>query len=333
MPEFQVYLENNERLISRWFRLVSNPRSKLYGRHRAPDLVDERTIEKAKAFFSTWDDATIRPTIFKDVWIVKTSSKELLKRRMPKFVMAIDDDPNFHQALTIYQKGLTKKSVQVLPKLPPIRADLKQRFNLECMMEGVKGRSLIASNDSIWAEMPAVTIVAESPKTVFSSTFSRKNDASYQNYFVNVYLWDPGIRTPLKEREFARFGRASPDLTIKRIDEFAVLITGLNKRRIKKGKKPLGFLNYFLYQNPQAFRRKKIKSADYPNSPTFWSANIGLGRVDFDHLEKCANRLLKPPLPLWKWALVNVFKLIGVNLFKDYSGCSIKEVPKEDIKE
>lgn len=312
MLEFQVYLKNNESLITKYFHSVSNPRMKGYGHHKEVPLIDDEVLEKAKAFFSEWDGAILRPTIFKDVLLVQTTSKELSKRRLPKFVRAIDDDPNFHEALDIYKKALTKKSVQVLPKLPPIRGDLKHRLNLECMIEGIRGRSMIASNDSIWAEMPAVTVVAESPKTVFSSTFSRKDQAPYQNYFVNVYLWDPSIRTPLKEREFSRFGRASPDLTIKRIDDFAHLIKGLNKSRVKRGEKPLGFLNYFLYQNPQAFRRKKIKEAEYPNSPTFWSANIGLGRLDFDHLEKCANRLLEPPLPLWKWAFVNFLSLFGI---------------------
>lgn len=311
MLEFQVYLRNKESLITRYFRAVSNPRCKLYGAHKEIEVIDPHIVSKAKEYFSHWENAQMRSTIFPDVFIVHTTSKELSQRKLPKFIKAIDDDPNFKESVEIFKKEKHKKSVQILPKLPPIRKDLKHRLNLECMIEGIKGRSVIASNDSIWAEMPAVTIVAESPKTVFSSTFSRKLQAPYQNYFVNVYLWDPSIRTPLKQREFSRFGRASPDITIKRIEDFAKLISEINKSRSLAGKKPLGFLNYFLYQNPQAFRRKKIKEADYPNSPTFWSANIGLGRLDFDHLEKCANRLLEPPLPLWRWALVNLFRLFG----------------------
>ncbi len=309
MLEFQVYLKNNEPLITRCFHSVSNPRKKTYGTHREFSSIDEDVVKQAKRYFSDWEGATVRTTIFKDVLLVQTTTKELNKRRLPKFVQAIDDDPNFKEALDLYVKALTQKSVQVLPKLPPIRSDLKQRLNLECMLEGIRGRSLIASNDSIWAEMPSVTIVAETPKTVFSSTFSRKSHAPYQHYFVNIYLWDPSIRSPLRERNFSRFGRASPDLTIKRIEDFANLIASFNKFRVQEGQKPLGFLNYFLYQNPQAFRRRKTERADYPNSPTYWSANIGLGVVDFDHLEKCAKRLLKPPLPLWRWAFLNFLTL------------------------
>ena len=314
MLEFQVYLKNQESLITKYFHSVSNPRIKHYGAHKNVEVIRKEIVTKAKEHFSRWENAVIRPTIFPDVLIVQTTSKELSQRKLPKFVKAIDDDPCFKEAVELYKQALHNKSVQILPKLPPIRKDLKQRLNLDCMIEGIKGRSMIASNDSIWAEMPAVTVVAESPKTIFSPTFSRKEHAPYQNYFVNVYLWDPSIRTPLKQRKFSRFGRASPDITINRVEDFAKLINQLNKLRVQHGKKPLGFLNYFLYQNPQAFRRKKIKEADYPNSPTFWSANIGLGRLDFEHLEKCANRLLEPPLPLWKWAFVNFVRLFGYNL-------------------
>ncbi len=315
MPEFQVYLKNNERLITKWFHQVSNPRSKVYGSHREISVIDEAIVERARRFFSMGEGTFVRTTLFKDVLLVNTSFKELIKRGLPKYVQSIDDDPHFHATLEEYQKTLNHNSVQILPKLPPIRADLKRRLNLECMIEGLKGRSMIASNDSIWAEMPAVTVVAESPKTVFSSTFSRKDYAPYQNYFVNVYLWDPEIRTPLKSRQFSRFGRASPDLTIKKIDDFAQLVTSLNQKRAIKGAKPLGFLNYFLYQNPQAFKRVSGQEAEYPESPTFWSANIGLGKLDFEHLEKCANRLLSPPLPLWKWAWVNFLTLFKIKHF------------------
>lgn len=309
MPEYQVYLKRAEARIAKRFYRVANPRSKWYGKHSRVEPISDEMVERAKAYFATWPGTTIGTTIFKDVLLLRTTSKELAKRRLPSWIETIDDDPHFHQALEIYQQAQQNTSVQILPKLPPVREDLKRRLNLECMLEGIFGRSLIASNDSIWAEMPAVTIVAETPKTIFSSTFSRKATAPYQHYYVNTYLWDPVIQTPLRGREFSRFGRASPDLTIKKIEEFASLISALNQKRVKQHQPPLGFLNYFLYQNPQAFRRKRIRDADYPNSPTFWSANIGLGRIDFDHLQKCANRLINPPLPLWKWAWVNLVSL------------------------
>ncbi len=311
VPEFQVYLKNNEPLITKWFHRIANPRNKIYGSHREISVIDEDAAQRARLFFSKWEVTTVRTTMFKDVLVVNTSSKELAKWRLPRFVLSIDDDPNFQVAVDEYQKSLSHYSVQILPKIPPIRADLKRRLNLECMLEGLKGRSMIASNDSIWAEMPAVTVVAQSPRTVFSSTFDRKEHAPYQDYFVNVYLWDPEIRTPLRSRKFARFGRASPDLTIKRIDDFAQLISSLNQKRAQRGVNPLGFLNYFLYQNPQAFDREYSKEVEYPDSPTFWSANMGLGKLDFEHLEKCADRLLSPPLPLWKWAWVNFISLFN----------------------
>ena len=105
----------------------------------------------------------------------------------------------------------------------------------------------------------------------FSTRFNRSKATSWQEQAVQKYLSTaPGLPPPTF---FPKEGRAVPDVsalgegyqtvvnggveavggTSAATPAFAAMVSLLNEARAKQGKPPMGFLNPFLYQNPQAF--------------------------------------------------------------------------------
>ena len=82
------------------------------------------------------------------------------------------------------------------------------------------------------------------------------------------------------------------------LQAFAGMVSILNDARIAKGKKPLGLLNPFLYQNPDAFTDVTIGSDKWGrgggtlpygfNCSVGWDPVTGLGTPKFAALLKAA---------------------------------------------
>ncbi|THH32219.1 hypothetical protein EUX98_g1971 [Antrodiella citrinella] len=137
----------------------------------------------------------------------------------------------------------------------------------------------------------------------FSNVFTQ---LSYQASAVSAYLSALGNTNSGK---FTKTGRAYPDMsaigdgveivlsgkttsvsgTSCSSPIFASLISLINDRLIAEGKSPLGFLNPFLYANPQAFN--DITTGDNPGCNTNgfpakagWDPVTGLGTPNFPAL-------------------------------------------------
>ena len=149
----------------------------------------------------------------------------------------------------------------------------------------------------------------------FSSDFDRSN-ATWQEDQVSAYL-KLGDQLP-PSWAFTANGRATPDVsalgegfqvisngrvvpvggTSASTPLFAGLVSLINDVRVSKGKKPLGFLNPFIYSNPQAFTDITVgnNSKDetgYPSKYGFqctkgWDPVTGLGTPKFDAMLEAA---------------------------------------------
>ena len=106
-----------------------------------------------------------------------------------------------------------------------------------------------------------------------SDYYVRTSDATYQNDAVEAYLNNSDVKLP-PEHLWDRNGRGLPDVSAVGVD-FKVWTNGhpagvsgtsascpavagifalINDKLMEQGKKPLGFLNPFIYQNMDAFR-------------------------------------------------------------------------------
>ena len=149
----------------------------------------------------------------------------------------------------------------------------------------------------------------------FSSDFDRSN-ATWQENQVSAYL-KLGDQLP-PSWAFPANGRATPDVsalgegfqvisngqdmpvggTSASTPLFAGLVSLINDVRVSKGKKPLGFLNPFIYSNPQAFTDITVgnNSKDetgYPSKYGFqctkgWDPVTGLGTPKFGAMLEAA---------------------------------------------
>lgn len=289
--EFQVYLRNYEIKITKKFNKVTNPQCYQYGRYGDVVVVDPEIVAKAEAFFGAMDGVKFRKTIFPDVLVVQATRETLFGELLPKWVVGVESTSFFDSITTSFAKVVRRRSIEILPRVPKLSKLLKSRFHLECMIEGIRGRSLLAPADSVWAEMPSVTIFAESPTVIFSTFFKRGQTARYQHHYVNTYLWDPLVKRVVREIRFDSSGRASPDIYLEDVDVFLHYLRKRNRERLEKGLPTLGFLNPFFYQNAHAFKRPVTTEPLFPDSVALWSANRGLGLPHYFGLKEAIKTL------------------------------------------
>merc|ERR1712072_308179 len=154
----------------------------------------------------------------------------------------------------------------------------------------------------------------------FSSMFPQSPDAKWQSDDVANYLKVVPKGSPFPpEGSFPPTGRATPDVsalgegyqvlqsgrtsavggTSASAPAFAGIVSLLNEQRLNKGGKPLGFLNPFLYQNPDAFTdvtkgTNAIGRMTGPipygfNCTKGWDPATGIGTPKFDKLLAALN--------------------------------------------
>lgn len=286
MIDLQLYLPNDEHAILKKFRKISDPLHISYGLYEKCRVTSYISIEKARNFVLSIKGASFATTFFPDVVIAKVPTELFGKVKFPGWVISVESDKHFDEAISVFQRSASENCIGVISSLPRMSETLKKRINLECMCEGLRGRTLLTSIDSVAAEFPAVTVFSGSDKTLFSSVFSRKKYAPFQDSFVNIYLSDSQIRRDLLQVNFAKEGRASPDIFIEDLDSFLLFIQEINRLREKNQLPYMGYLNPTLYQNAYLFSRKSSGSSLFPTTYAIWSANRGLGKVDLKKLEK-----------------------------------------------
>lgn len=235
----------------------------------------------------------MKKTIFPDVLHVNVFDDPVDDIVFPSWMRIVKNDYTFTEVTDAYSKCQVEDQVLVLPKVAPMSKRLLKRFHMEFMLLGLQGVSVLASNDSMWGEIPSITILTLNySHTKFSTHFSRKETAIYQDELVNVYLRDPKYKKHFAEMEFAKKGRAFPDFLVKNIEEFAKLIRAINQKRPN----PLGFLNPILYKNAYMFkRRSRVYGGIFPTTTSVWSGGRGLGRIRFEDLEKISQSMQKKP--------------------------------------
>jgi hypothetical protein len=148
----------------------------------------------------------------------------------------------------------------------------------------------------------------------FSKHFSQDPSASWQEQAVHAYLNSVGSATLPPNGSFPVGGRATPDVsalgegyqvfnngdaisvggTSASAPAFASMVSLLNEARLNAGKPAMGFLNPFLYANPDAFTDVVHGSNKIDRSGgalaygfdcwTGWDPATGLGTPKFDKL-------------------------------------------------
>lgn len=289
--EFQVYLRNYEIKIAKKFERVTNPQSYQYARYGDFQVIDPKIVEKAVAFFEAMKGVHFSRTIFPDVLLVKAPREILFGELLPKWIVGVEQCPFFDSITKAFAEIVRNRSIEILPRVPKLPQILKNRLHLECMIEGLRGRSLLAPSDSIWAEMPSVTIFALTPTAVFSPFFKRSQTARYQHHYVNTYLWDPDVKRVARGLKFDPEGRASPDIYLENLEVFLHYLRKRNRERLEEGLPTLGFLNQFFYQNAHAFKRPLTSEPLFPDSVALWSANRGLGIPHYFGLKQAIKQL------------------------------------------
>ncbi len=298
--ELQVYLRNNEKKILRKFRSITNPFSWFYGSYSNLSVISQTKVEKAKSFFNSWKNTTLRESDFPDVFILQTTRKELRQHKLPRFVERLESDRNFEKAALVWRNLREKDAVVTLPKMPSMTHHLKNRYNLECMLKGISGITILCSVDNVLGDLPALTAFSNGSAPKFSEAFYRRGNADYQHSLVNIYLSDPGAQEEFRSMSFQNKGRASPDIFVKTPSTFIDFVRELNRLRMTENLPPLGFLNYFLYQNSYAFRKKMVESDPFPSSYAIWDANSGLGKPNLDVLKREVLKLRHPKFSMWE---------------------------------
>jgi len=156
----------------------------------------------------------------------------------------------------------------------------------------------------------------------FSKTFSQDPNAKWQSSDVAHYLKVVPSGLPLPPAgSFPAMGRATPDVsalgegfqvlqsgrtmavggTSASAPTFSGIVSLLNEHRLQAGKKPLGFLNPFLYQNSDAFTdiiqgTNAIGRGTGPikygfNCTAGWDPATGMGSPNFAKLLKAVDAL------------------------------------------
>ena len=148
----------------------------------------------------------------------------------------------------------------------------------------------------------------------FSAQFQQEPHAKWQVSAVASYLSTVNASTLPPAGSFPPMGRATPDVsalgegyqvivsgrtgsvggTSASCPAFAAIVSLLNEARLDAGKPAMGFLNPFLYANPDAFTditkgSNKISRGGYPLRYGFdcakgWDPATGLGTPKFDKL-------------------------------------------------
>ena len=160
----------------------------------------------------------------------------------------------------------------------------------------------------------------------FSTRFSQVPNAKWQQKAVAKYLATVDASTLPPASSFPTTGRATPDISVlgegyqivvggKVYSEggtsasapaFGAMVSLLNEARLQAGRSPMGFLNPFLYANPNAFfdvtiGSNKFDQTGYPypygfNCSRGWDPVTGLGTPHFGKLLEAAmeTSFLKP---------------------------------------
>ena len=296
----QIYLKNRHTFVFKRFKSISDPeKGKFRAFARDTQAVHPKEILKFYQFAESIPNSKVEGTIFPDVFLLTVDEETFSTITFPKFIESVSEDPSFYECEKIIKSLDYSEGVVYLPNIPPLGKSLMKRLNLECMLLGIQGVSLLAPIDSLWCEFPSVTIVAPPSKVIFSKKFSRKKDAWYQKYFVETYLYDPEISSDLKKLSFERKGRASPDITSENPEQLIDLLKYVNRELIALGKPSLGFLNPFFYLCAHMFSREDIQNtSEFPSSITFWKAHCGLGKVIPERLFYEVERLREPKASL-----------------------------------
>eukprot|EP00927_Polykrikos_kofoidii_P037338 TRINITY_DN3148_c0_g1_i1.p1 TRINITY_DN3148_c0_g1~~TRINITY_DN3148_c0_g1_i1.p1 ORF type:complete len:565 (-),score=77.54 TRINITY_DN3148_c0_g1_i1:242-1936(-) len=186
------------------------------------------------------------------------------------------------------------------------------------------------------ASSPFVTAVGGTqPSSSFPQPGSEEaiglSSGGFSNYWATpdwqkdataTYLKQPGVPSS-DSRGYNASGRGFPDIAAQAtnfcVTPFGCAVAGtscasptaagviglLNDLRLQNGKAPLGFLNFFLYQNADAFFDVTTGSSDgcgwlskgWPATKG-WDAVTGLGTPDYEKLAKVVTSLPGPP-PVW----------------------------------
>lgn len=301
LKTYQVYLNNSEKKITRTFRSVSDPERIGFRRFRDKvELVTPKDVAAFEGYFDRREDAYFTKTRFPDVYLLTCEKGVLDSEDLPKCIREVDTDPNFDEAIKLWNLSKDEHGVILLERLPRIREALLRRLNLECKIFGIQGKSLFAPMDSIWVDVPSVTILSNPQHTHFSNIFPRKREAWYQEYFVKTYLYDPTILKELRAMDFCKNGRAAPDITCFNIESFLNLIRMVNKEQEAQGRPPIGFCNPFFYLCAHMFSREEVRvPSEFPDSYTFWLPTVGLGKILPERLLYEVERL-RFPNPIFK---------------------------------
>ena len=216
------------------------------------------------------------------------------------------------------------------------------RLNQEFAKAAVRGISLLFASGDEGANCEDATVFApETPAsspfvTAVGGTTGRPEIAvglstggfsnywgqtEYQKDLVDAYLGDSQFNPTAQGISFNASGRAFPDISAQATDfcvtPFGCTIAGtscasptaaaifslLNDLRLQQNKSPLGFLNYFIYQNPDAFnditdgsssgcrpRDGSLQQIGWPAAPG-WDAVTGVGTPNYAKLKDAVMKL------------------------------------------
>ena len=152
----------------------------------------------------------------------------------------------------------------------------------------------------------------------FSTRFSQDPDAKWQQKATAKYLSTVDASTLPPASSFPATGRATPDISVlgegyqivvggkvrseggtsASAPAFGAMVSLLNEARLQAGRSPMGFLNPFLYANPDAFfdvtiGSNKLDETAFPypygfNCSQGWDPVTGLGTPHFGKLLEAA---------------------------------------------
>ncbi|MCH9617163.1 MAG: hypothetical protein SP1CHLAM9_04710 [Chlamydiia bacterium] len=282
---YTVFLPVKHRKMLKLFRKVTDPTSRWYANYAYHSYFDERWEVAARNYFRKFKGAALRKTCFPGVLRLITTEEERARHFVPPFY-SVKEEEDFEKIEQSIIDLDAEKSVYLLEGDYDGSRKLKKRVNLALMNLALGGKTVLASVDSFFGEMPAVTSFNNGKTPKFSDHFKRKKYAPYQDFLVKNYLLDPLIILKLKEIDCNFEGRASPDITLTKTDAFIKMLETMNKKRMEKGEPLLGFLNPILYTNAKIFRRNVSDDRHgFPFSVTLWRPNVGLGEPQQDRFE------------------------------------------------
>lgn len=282
---YTVFLPVKHRKMLKLFRKVTDPTSRWYANYAYHSYFDERWETAARNYFRKFKGAALRKTCFPGVLRLITTSEERARHFVPPFY-SVKEEEDFEKIEQSIIELDDEQSVYLLDGKYDASRKLKKRVNLALIDLALQGKTVLAPVDSFFGEMPAVTSFNNGKTPKFSNHFKRKKYAHYQDFLVKNYLLDPLIVLKLKEIKCNFEGRACPDITLTKVDEFIMMLKSLNKKRSEKGVALLGFINPILYTNAKIFLRNVSDDRHgFPFSVTLWRPNVGLGEPQKDRFQ------------------------------------------------